>query len=250
MTLYRHDRDFYIRINGQELMTSRQHESEQDLARLGCAHLSTRAAPRVLIGGLGMGYTLRQTLDMLGPGARVVVSELMTAVVDWNREYLGELNGHPLDDKRTELITGDIFQLISQSAGGFDAILLDVDNGPRPITDSGNQRLYSRAGIQACRRALRGQGSLAVWSSEPSKEFEQLLVGFGFQVRRYRAKAYPGSKKKSFFIWVAAQDGTILPPGGGEPRPPDRQKPGESRRTARGKSRPKVSAARETNENS
>jgi spermidine synthase len=230
MELYQHDRDFLIRINGQELMNSRHHESEQELARLGCANLSGRSAPRVLIGGLGMGYTLRQALDMLGPTARVVVSELLTAVVDWNREYLKDLNGGALDDKRTDVITGDIFPLLAQSIRAFDAILLDVDNGPSPITDSGNQRLYSPAGIQACRRALRKQGSLAIWSSEPSKDFEQLLIRCGFKVRRYRAKAYKAGHSKPFFIWVAAEDEAILPAGGGEPYLQNRKAPGHPRR--------------------
>lgn len=217
MRLYQHDRDFLIEINGLELMTSRQHESEQELARLGCAHLSGRKAPCVLIGGLGMGYTLRQALDILGADASVVVSELLTDVVNWNREHLGGLNGQALDDKRAEIITGDIFQLLSQSTDRFDAILLDVDNGPNAMTDSGNQRLYSPAGIQACRRALRKQGCLAVWSTVPSKVFEQLLMSCGFQVRRYRLKTYPGSKSKQIFIWVAAEDETILPRGGSAP---------------------------------
>jgi spermidine synthase len=217
MQLYQHDRDFLIKINGQELMTSRQHESEQELARLGCAHLSGRKASCVLIGGLGMGYTLRQALDILGADASVVVSELLAEVVNWNHEYLGELNGQALDDKRTEIITGDIFQLLSQSRERFDAILLDVDNGPNAVTDAGNQRLYSPAGIQACRRALRKHGCLAVWSTVPSKVFEQLLMSCGFEVRRYRLKTYPGSKSKQIFIWLAAEDETILPPGGSAP---------------------------------
>ena len=229
MELYQHDRDFLIKINGQELMNSRHHESEQELARLGCANLSSRRAPRVLIGGLGMGYTLRQTLDMLGPTAHVFVSELLTAVVDWNRKYLKDLNGEALDDKRTDLITGDIFQLLSRSIHKFDAILLDVDNGPSAITDSGNDRLYSPAGILACRRALRKQGSLAIWSSEPSKVFEQLLISCGFKVRRYRAKAYQGGNAKPLFIWVAAEDKTILPSGGGEPRLKGKKVPRQSR---------------------
>jgi spermidine synthase len=229
MELYQHDRDFVIRINGQELMNSRHHESEQELARLGCANLSGRTAPRVLIGGLGMGYTLRQTLDMLGPTAQVFVSELLAAVVDWNRAYLHDLNGAPLDDKRTTLIPGDIFQLLSQSSHKYDAILLDVDNGPRAITDSGNQRLYSPAGIQACRRALRKQGSLAIWSSEPSKAFEQLLISCGFQVRRYRAKAYLEGSSKPHYIFVAAQDKAILPAGGGKPLLHGRKAPGKNR---------------------
>ncbi len=222
ITLYQHDRDYSIKINGQGLMNSRQHESEMGLARLGCAHLSGHAAPRVLIGGLGMGYTLRQTLDMLGPDANVIVSELLTAVVDWNREFLGELNGQPLEDKRTEVIIGDIFQLLLRSTGKFNTILLDIDNGPHAITDSGNQHLYSPAGIQACRRALRKRRCLAIWSAEPSKAFEQLLMSCKFHVRRYKLHAYKESKKKSFFVWVAAEDKTILPPGGGEPRIPQK----------------------------
>jgi spermidine synthase len=180
-----------------------------------------------------MGYTLRQALDLLGPDATVVVSELLEAVINWNREYLGELNGRALDDKRTEIITGDIYQLLLQSTGRFDAILLDVDNGPNAMTDSGNQRLYGPAGIQACRRALRKNGSLAIWSTVPSKVFEQILMNCGFQVRRYRVKTYPGSKSKQLFIWVAAEDEAILPPGGSEPHLTDKKKPGEKRRPTR-----------------
>jgi spermidine synthase len=213
MVLYQHDHDFLIKINGLDLMNSRQHESEQELARLGCAHLADRKAPCILIGGLGLGYTLRQALDLLGPAAKVVVSELLPAVVDWNRTYLAELNRQALADQRTELITGDIFELLSRARGRFDAILLDVDNGPSPMTDAGNQRLYSPVGIQACRRALRQAGCLAVWSTEPSPAFEQLLRDCGFYVRRYRVKAYPGSRSKGLFIWVAAQDEMLLPTG-------------------------------------
>src|SRR5210317_403706 len=131
MVLYQHDRNFTIEIDGDDLMLSRHNESELELARLGCAHLAGRKAPSILIGGLGMGYTLRQALDMLSPDARVVVDELMDSVVEWNREFLGVLNGQPLADKRVELKTGDIVELISQSKSSFDAILLDVDNGPR-----------------------------------------------------------------------------------------------------------------------
>ena len=223
MGLYQHDGDFAIKINGQQLMSSRQHELELALARLGCAHLSKREAPRVLIGGLGMGYTLRQTLDMLGQDAKVVVSELLAPVVDWNRDFLGELNGQPLEDKRTEISIGDIFLLLSNSMNSFDAILLDVDNGPNAITDSGNDHLYTHAGIEICRRALRKQGCLAIWSAEPSKDFEQLLMSCNFHVRRYKVPAYKGSNRKSHFIWVAAESKTILPPGGGEPRPPQKK---------------------------
>jgi spermidine synthase len=220
LALYQHGRDFSITINGQDLMHSRQHESELELARLGCAHLAGRKACRILIGGLGMGYTLRQALDMLSPRAQVLVGELLGAVIDWNQDFFGDLNGRPLADGRVDLQMGDIVELISRSRSRFDAILLDIDNGPDAMTDSGNRRLYGREGLQACRRALREQGCLAVWSAEPSKKFEQLLIGCGFHVRRYRVSAYRGSKSPSRFVWVAAEDKAILPPGGGEPRLP------------------------------
>lgn len=218
MVLRKHDRDFSIRVDGQELMNSRQHESELELARLGCASLVDQKAPRVLIGGLGLGYTLRQALDLLSPQAHVVVSELLSPVVEWNRKFFGELNAHPLKDKRVELKIGDVVDLISRSEDRFDAILLDVDNGPSAMTDSANQRLYGRRGIRACRRALRDKGGLAVWSSEASKKFEHLLMDGHFHVRRFRVPAYKGSKSRSHFIWVASEDLKVIPPGGGEPR--------------------------------
>lgn len=215
MSLYQHDRDFSIKINGHELMNSRQHESEMELARLGCAHLSGHATPSVLIGGLGMGYTLRQTLDMLGADATITVSELLPAVVNWNREFLGQLNGQPLDDKRTEVVTGDIYPLLERSKNKFDAILLDIDNGPSAIVDSGNQRLYTSAGVQICQRALRKNGCLAIWSGVPSKAFEKILMSCGFHVRRYKLKAYGGSRRSSLYVWIASEDQSILPPGSG-----------------------------------
>ena len=229
MVLYQHDNDFSIRINGLELMNSRQHESERELARLGCAQLSSRAGARVLVGGLGMGYTLRQALDMLAEDASVVVSELMPEVVSWNKEYLGSLNNDAMQDRRVEVVDGDIYQLIAKTSDQFDAILLDVDNGPTAMVDSGNQRLYDPAGIQICRRALRKQGILAVWSTEPSKKYERFLENGGFKVKRYKVKNYPGSKTKPLFIWVAAEDEVNLPPGGSAPIKFDRKETSESR---------------------
>ncbi len=224
MVLYQHDRDFSIMINGLDLMHSRRHESELELARLGCAHLAGRKASTILIGGLGMGYTLRQALDLLSPHAKVVVGELLDSVVQWNREFLGELNGYPLEDERVDLKTGDIVDLISRSKNRFDAILLDIDNGPEAMSDSGNSRLYGYEGILACYRALRKHGCLAVWSAKPSKEFEHLLVSCGFHVRRYRVPAHKGKKSQSHFVWVASEDEIFLPPGGGEPRVPFKNK--------------------------
>lgn len=211
MVLYRHDRDFSITINGRDLMNSRQHESELELARLGCARLVGSKAPRILVGGLGMGYTVRQVLDMLSAHARVVVAELSAAVVEWNREFFGELNGQPLGDERVHLKTGDVIELISRSKRRFDAILLDIDNGPDAMTDSGNHRLYGREGIQACRRALCAQGCLAVWSAEPSEKFERLLKSCSLHVHSFRIPSYKGSKSQPRVVWVAAEDKVNLP---------------------------------------
>jgi len=149
---------------------------------------------------------------------------------EWNREFLGELTGQPLADGRVELKTGNIVELISRSRSKFDAILLDIDNGPSAMTYSGNSRLYGYEGILSCHHALRKNGCLAVWSAGPSKEYEQLLMRCDFHVRRYRVPAYKGSKSQSRFVWVASEDKSILPPGGGEPRRPRRNGAKKSRK--------------------
>jgi len=215
--LVQHDGSFSIKVNGLELMNSRQHESELEMARLSCASLVNHPSPRVLIGGLGLGYTLRQTLDMLGPHAKVVVAELLDEVIEWNRTIVGDLTNHPLQDQRVTIKPGDVVDLISRSKETFDAILLDIDNGPSAFTDPGNQRIYGKPGLKACRLALREHGCLAIWSSEPNKTFEARLVSVGFHVRRYRAAAYKGGKASSRYIWVASEETQKLPPGGGEP---------------------------------
>ena len=220
MVLYEHAGDFLIEVNGHDLMHSRQHESEIELARLGCGHLIERKAPSILLGGLGMGYTLRESLDMLSPNARVMVIELLTAVIGWNHDFFGELNGQPLEDHRVDLKIGDIVELVSRSKERFDAILLDIDNGPNAMTDSSNRHLYSRKGIRSCRRALRKKGCLAVWSAEPSKKFEQLLMECRFHVRRFRVPAYKGAKSQSRFVWIASESMRCLPSGGSEPHLP------------------------------
>jgi spermidine synthase len=217
MVLFQRGRDFMIEINGQDLMQSREHESERLLAQLGCAHLADRKRPCVLIGGLGMGYTLRQALDVLSPDAHVVVGELLDSVIEWNQAYLGELNGQPLGDGRVELKTGDVAKLISRSRERFDAILLDIDNGPDAMTALSNRHLYGSEGIRACGRALRKSGCLAVWSAEPSKTFEQRLMRCGFHVCCFRVPANKGGKSLSRFVWVASEDKNILPIGFGVP---------------------------------
>ena len=220
MALFQRGRDFMIEINGQDLMQSRQHESERLLAQLGCAHLTDRKTPCVLIGGLGMGYTLRQALDVLSPEAHVVVGELLDSVIEWNQAYFGELSGQPLGDGRVELKAGDVVKLIAHSRERFDAILLDIDNGPDAMTASSNRHLYDSEGIRACGRALRKSGCLAVWSAEPSKTFEQRLQRCGFHVRFFRVPAHKGGKSLSRFVWVASEDKKSLPIGIGVPGVP------------------------------
>ena len=224
MVLFQHDESFLIRVDGEVLMHSRQHESELELARLGCAHLADAPEPAVLIGGLGLGYTLRQCLDIVKPNATVTLCELMPAVIEWNREYLGVLAGFPLSEKRVRLKQEDVVEHLARNKGAFDAILLDVDNGPSAMTDAGNSRLYGGQGIHHCRRALKPGGCLAVWSAESSKPYENALVRAGLAVRRYRVPTYKGAKAQSRFIWVASHDAAQLPPGGGEPKPPPRKR--------------------------
>jgi len=212
LVLYKHDADFSITVNRQELMTSRAHESELELARLGCARIQSRANPTVLIGGLGMGYTLRQALDVLQPRASVVVSELIPEVVAWNREHLGVLNNHPLRDPRVVLRLGDVMRLIQQSEHVFDAILLDVDNGPAALTSESNERLYSRQGLQTCLQALHAKGCLSIWSGAIDNAFEKRLRQEKLFFRRFHVAAYKGGKARSRCIWVISRDPLSLPP--------------------------------------
>ncbi len=211
VVLYRHDGDFIITVDHQDLMLSRANESELELARLGCASLAGQPRPAVLIGGLGMGYTLRQALDMLQPKAAVVVSELLPEIVRWNHEYLGELTNHPLRDPRVEVRVVDVAEIIRQSPDTFDAILLDVDNGPNAMTDVRNDHLYSREGIRSCMRALRQEGCLAIWSAVMDPPFERRLGQENLCVRCFRAPAHKGAKTHHCCIWVAARERQWLP---------------------------------------
>ncbi len=211
IVLTRHDGNYAISVDRQELMTSRQHESELELARLGCAHITQVSNPAVLIGGLGMGYTLRQALDMLQTKATVVVAELIPEVEDWNRGILGELAGHPLRDRRVVVKMCDVCELIAKSRHTFDAILLDVDNGPWALTDRANERLYSPRGIRACRDALTARGCLAVWASGVDRQFGRRLEQARLHARYFRVPAYEGARSLSRCIWVASRNPRFLP---------------------------------------
>ena len=211
MTLSKHDRDFIITINGQVLMNSRQHESELELARLGCARLTGFKDPVVLIGGLGMGYTLRQTLDIVGKHARVVVAELRPEVVRWNREHLAALNNNPLDDRRVVLKNVDVFDLIRKSKKDYDAILLDLDNGPDAMAADSNDRLYSKIGLRACMTALQPRACLGVWSAQGDIRFEHRMQAEKLQYRRFRVPAHKGGRARSLTVWIVSTDEHSLP---------------------------------------
>jgi spermidine synthase len=202
MKLVRRDTEYIILANGKSLMSSRMHGSEEALATFACRRARTREQPCVLVGGLGMGFTLRATLDCLPADASVVVAELLPAVVDWNRSHLGPLAGNPLKDKRVRLEVGDVGVTISSSPNKFDAVLLDVDNGPSAFAASDNAGLYDDRGLAATRLALKMGGVLAVWSARDDRKFEQRLryAGFAVQVERVRARLKKGGPHHTIFL--------------------------------------------------
>lgn len=190
ISLNREGSGLVVRVGRVPLMASRVHGSEALMAVMACEGLADRSGVRVLVGGLGMGYTLRATLDALAPDAKVVVVELLPAVVAWHAGPLGPLADHPLEDPRVDLIQGDLVEHLKGGPKAYDAILLDVDNGPESLTVEGNERLYSRSGLRTLRGALQPRGVLAVWSAFQCRPFEQNLERSGFQheVRRVRAR--------------------------------------------------------------
>ena len=183
-------------------MSSRMHGSEEALASFACQHARSLEQPRVLIGGLGMGFTLRATLDLLQPDAMVIVAEFVPAVVEWNRGLLGPLAGHPLKDKRVQVEMGNVAVTLSSRPGQFDAVLLDVDNGPTEFTASNNAGLYDDRGIAAARAALKMEGVLAVWSAQDDRKFEQRLRHgrFDVQVKRVRGRLKKGGPRYTIFL--------------------------------------------------
>jgi spermidine synthase len=202
MALTRRGNEYVIHADGKSLMSSRMHGSEEALAAFGCRHLEARTEPCVLIGGLGMGFTLRATLDLLPPDATVVVAELVPAVVKWNRGPLGPLAGHPLADPRVRLEVCDVAVTLSSSRDAFDAVLLDVDNGPRAFSARDNSGLYDDRGLAAARRALKADGTLAVWSAWDDRKFEQRLRygGFEVEVERVRGRLRKGGPRHTIFL--------------------------------------------------
>ncbi|MEN3340546.1 MAG: hypothetical protein V7647_4222 [Acidobacteriota bacterium] len=201
LTLTRHDREYVIMADGRSLMSSRMHGSEQALATLALRRIRA-AEPAVLVGGLGMGFTLRATLDLLVPSATVVVAELVPAVVEWNRGPLAALADEPLRDTRVRMEIGDVADTLEASRNRFDAVLLDVDNGPDAFTSSTNARLYTDQGLATAREALKPGGVLAVWSAWEQRRFEQRLrhAGFSVTVERVRGRLEKGGPMHTIFL--------------------------------------------------
>jgi spermidine synthase len=185
------------------LMSSEDDASSIALSSLGCAHLGAAQAPRVLIGGLGMGYTLRAALDAVGPDAKVEIAELVPAVVDWNREWLGELAGRPLDDPRTHLIVDDVRVPMRAKPKAYDAVLLDVDNGPDALAHKQNDGLYSQRGVQEAFAALKPGGVFGVWSFDDDAGFTKRLKKQGFGVETHKVSASKKGRGRFHQIWIA-----------------------------------------------
>jgi spermidine synthase len=196
--------EYVILANGKSLMSSRMHGSEEALAAFAWARIRGRGReePCVLIGGLGMGFTLRAMLDLLPPDATVLVAELLPAIVEWNLGPLGPLAGHPLKDRRVRVDARDVAIVLRSSVNAFDAILLDVDNGPAAFATSGNAGLYDNAGLAAARAALKDGGVLAVWSAREDRKFVQRLryAGFRVDVERVRARLKKGGPRHTIFL--------------------------------------------------
>ena len=209
LALYQGKDDFFIKLTGpqgggQELMNTRKHGSEDALGFLPCKRLATPANARVMIGGLGMGFTLAAALKAVGQDAEVTVAELIPEVVEWNRGPLGERSGRPLDDPRTRVYVGDVAKLLRRSHARFDVIALDVDNGPEGLTRDSNDWLYSMAGIDSARKALRPGGILAYWSAGPDRDFSDTLRCCGLRVEEVKVHAH-GKRGERHTLWLATE---------------------------------------------
>jgi len=205
LRLMRRGAEFSIMLGNNELMNSRLSGSEQALATLACARIRSRPASHILIGGLGMGFTLRAALAALDPKARVVVAELVPAVVAWARGPMADVHGGSLSDPRVFIEETDVGRLIRSARASYDAILLDVDNGPEGLTREANDGLYHTAGLHAARNALRPGGVVAVWSSGPDRSFAQRLRRAGFGVEENKVRANGGRGGARHVVWIATR---------------------------------------------
>jgi spermidine synthase len=204
LRLYKRGKEFSIRVDGQELMNSSRHGSEDALAELVCDRIAGRAGVRVLVGGLGMGFTLAAALKRLGGDSKIVVAELVPEVIEWNRGPLSALAGNPVCDRRVTPLAADVAEIIRAGRRAYDAILLDIDNGPQGLTRKANDWLYSRNGLEAALHALRPGGVLAVWSATSDQGFAQRLRRAGFMVDEQSVRARGSSGGSRHTIWIAS----------------------------------------------
>ena len=203
LRLYRRGDDFIIAIDRNELMSSRMSGSEEALATMTCERLRSPQAASLLIGGYGMGFTLRAALGVLGPDAKIAVAELVPGIIEWARGPMAELAAGCLDDPRVELVLGDVSKAIGAATRRYNAILLDVDNGPDGLTREANEGLYSATGLATAKAALRPGGILAIWSAAPDARFTRRLSAAGFQVEEVGVRARSNGKGPRHLIWFA-----------------------------------------------
>jgi spermidine synthase len=208
LRLIKRGEEYSILLGSNELMNSRLSGSEEALASLACARIGGLKGPTLLIGGLGMGFTLRKALAELGPEAKLVVAELVPAVVEWARGPLAHLFGSSLTDPRASVVEADVGDLIGDARAAYDAILLDVDNGPEGLTHEGNDRLYNKAGLRRAWAALRPGGVLAIWSAAADRAFSHRLGKAGFEVEEVRVRAVSGGRGAHHVVWVASKTGS------------------------------------------
>ncbi len=241
LTLVRRGDEWVVRIAGQILMSSRMHDSEESLARLAFERMPAPA--RVLVGGLGLGYTLRAVLDRAPKTTRVFVAELVPAVVEWNREHVGHLAGNPLEDPRVAMKVGDVSKLLAGAHGTLDLALLDVDNGPSAVAHETNAGLYSERGTRACREALAPNGILAVWSAGPDERYVERLTKAGFEVEVVRAAARGSRGGQRHVVFIAKKLARV--PERAPERAPERTRGRPTSAGGRGANAPRIKPRRE-----
>ena len=208
LTLHVHDGHYQMRVDGSGLMTTTQTRSEAQLAEVACEHVGAAPGARVLIGGLGFGFTLRRVLELVHPAVRVQVAELLPQIVAWNRDYLQSVNGALLDDRRVEILLEDVVAVLTRApAGGYDVVLLDIDNGPVALVDAGNARLYADQGLRVLSRALRPGGRAVFWSESRDRSFMRRLTAAGFRATAIGTKSYAKAKRDIYTLIVADRPG-------------------------------------------
>ena len=203
LRLFRHDRDFMIVLGNNELMSTRKSGSEIALAEQSCARIASVKQPHILIGGYGMGFTLRAALQVLGKDARITVAELVPEIIEWARGPMHDLEAGCLDDPRVTLELGDVADVIRENPGTYDAILLDVDNGPDGLVRYANNQLYSARGLRASKAALRPGGVLAIWSATKDNAFANKVRDNGFALDEISVRARSNGKGAKHIIWFA-----------------------------------------------